>query len=98
MDHRDIVNGLNIMGGFRTVTSVLEMDLLNVPLILWGKSFGSVAKICVEMFLRKIEMKNSSSIHSCLSKVPHKKRTQPWSKTRGREWMDSLVEIIPYEC
>ena len=42
-------------GGTSTSTS-FKMNLINVPLILSEKSFGSVAKTCVQTFLRKNEI------------------------------------------
>ena len=51
------VNGLSEShGGVLAPPQFLKMDLINVPLILSKKSFGSVAKTCVETFLRKNEI------------------------------------------
>ena len=50
------LNGLSRIGGVLTPSQVLKMDLINIPLTRWEKSFGSVAEIRVDTLLRKSEI------------------------------------------
>ena len=49
-----MVNGLSLKGGVLVPPQVLKMNLINVPLILSEKSFGSVAKnLCRDILTKK---------------------------------------------